>query len=193
MTLSLSELFSKNRNRILAIIPFETSDLSQFKDPLEAAAIMYRLDPVFLSDVYLTSDVSESEKQRKQRDAVRVINFSKNILKETEDNPRYALIVTSEDCFSGKSSHVFGLANHDLGVGLVSTARLTEWNEDLTPSRIKERILKEAAHEIGHLGGLTHCENATCVMAFVNTIDKLDEKLPLLCLECHKKLRTTGR
>ncbi|MHB1909955.1 MAG: hypothetical protein ACYCQJ_13950 [Nitrososphaerales archaeon] len=189
----MSEILSKNRNRILAIIPFETSDLSQFKDPLEAAAIMYRLDPIFLSDVYLTSDVSEAEKQRKQRDAVRVINSSKNILKESEENPRYALIVTTEDCFSSKSSHVFGLANRDLGVGLVSTARLTEWNEDLTPSQIKERILKEAAHEIGHLGGLTHCQDQTCVMAFVDTIEKLDEKLPLLCLECQKKLRTTGR
>lgn len=148
---------------------------------------------MFLNEVYITSDLSEAEKKRNQRDAIKMITASKSTLKETEENPRYALMITNQDIFSNRSSYVFGLANHDLGVGLVSTARLTEWREDTTPSQIKERILKESAHEIGHLGGLAHCEKRTCLMSFAETLEEMDERLPLLCLDCTKKLRTVGR
>lgn len=184
---------SNRKNREIAILPYENYDISQFRDSLEAAALTYRLEPNFAVDVYVTSDLSDAERQRKQRDAVRVIYAAKDVLKETDENPRYALVVSKPDIFVGKTNFVFGVANHELGVGLISTARLVEWTEGVTPSLIKERILKEASHEIGHLGGLAHCERKECLMSFSNNIEEVDQKLPILCDGCKKKMRTNGR
>lgn len=180
-------------NREIAILPLENYDLSPIRDSLEVAALMYGLEPRFALDAYITSDISDVERKRKQRDAARVIISAKNILKDTDENPRYALIVTNQDVYTSKLNFVFGLANHDLGVGLVSTTRLTQRDEEVTPSQIKERIMKEAAHEIGHLGGLVHCEKEGCLMAFSDTIEMVDQKLPMLCGDCKRKLRTDGR
>jgi archaemetzincin len=154
---------------------------------------MFHLEPSFSTEAFMTSDISEVENQRKQRDAVRVIKAARNILKAADENPRYALIVTKQDIFATRFNFVFGLANRDLGLGLISTARLTEWHDGLSPSQMKERVLKEAAHEIGHLGGLAHCENETCLMAFSNTLEMVDKKLPILCDKCRRKLKTDGR
>ena len=197
VTQLLSDLTSpvkiKGSKGQITIIPFETYDLSGFRDSLDAASIIFDLEPNFSSDAFITSDFSEAETQRKQRDAVRVIQAARTILKASDENPRYALVVTKQDIFATRFNFVFGLANHDLGVGLISTARLTEWHDGISSSQMKERVLKEAAHEIGHLGGLVHCEKETCFMAFSETIEKVDKKLPMLCEDCRRKLKTNGR
>ena len=173
------------RARQIAIIRFENADYSQFKDSLQAAALIYGLEPTFSTDVRLTGDLSEAEQRRGQRDAIRLILSSKDQL----DQQSPVLLVTDQDLFAGRMRFVFGLANRDLGIAVMSTSRLTEWVEDLTPSRIQERILKEAAHEIGHLRGLPHCERESCLMSFSNTLEKVDLKLPMLCDACERKLR----
>jgi archaemetzincin len=88
---------------------------------------------------------------------------------------------------------VFGYSSPLERTGIVSMARLTQWEEGITPSRINERVLKETAHEIGHLGRLTHCTRDTCIMAYARTIDEVDRKLPMLCDGCRKNLKTGGR
>ncbi len=184
---------SVRKNREVTILSYEGHDISQFRDSLESAAILYGLEPNFASDAFITSDISELEKQRNQRDAVKVIMYAKNTLKSSDENPRYSLVVTRHDLFMNKMHFVFGLANREMGIGILSTSRLTLRDENVTPSQIKERIFKEAAHEIGHLGGLAHCENRTCIMAFSNTLEEVDQKLPLLCDDCKRKLRIEGR
>jgi archaemetzincin len=181
------------KNREVTILSYDGYDISQFRDSLESAVMLYGLEPNFASDAFITSDVSELEKKRNQRDAVKVILYAKDILKSTDENPRYTLVVTRHDLFENRMHFVFGLANRELGIGVLSTSRLTLRDESVTPSLIKERIFKESAHEIGHLGGLAHCENRTCLMAFSNTLEEVDQKLPLLCDECKRKLRIDGR
>jgi archaemetzincin len=188
-----SSIGPERSNREISIIPFETYDLTEFRDSLEAAALMFNLLPNFSTDAFITSDLSGAETQRKQRDAARITAAARNILKATHENSKYALVVTKQDIFATRFNFVFGLANQDLGVGLISTARLIEWNEGVSPGLMKERVLKEAAHEIGHLVGLVHCQKQTCIMAFSETIKKVDEKLPMLCDDCRRKLKTDGR
>lgn len=177
----------------IAILPFENVDFFQFRESLEAAALIYGLEPTLVSEFYLTCDASDVERKRKQRDAVRVITLTNDQLKESGTVMKYSLLVTNHDIFARDLDFVFGLANREMGAALMSTSRLTQWEEGLTPSRIQERILKEAAHEIGHLGGLTHCERATCLMAYSNRLEGVDTKLPKLCADCSRKLRKVRR
>jgi archaemetzincin len=51
-----------------------------------------------------------------------------------------------------------------------------------------DRIVKEGAHEIGHLLGLGHCENRECVMFRPNTLDELDRKKKQLCPICYEQM-----
>ena len=52
----------RNRNnREVMIVPFETDDISQFRDSLEAATLIYGLEPNFASDAYITSDLTDPD------------------------------------------------------------------------------------------------------------------------------------
>ncbi|MCP8315046.1 MAG: hypothetical protein H3Z53_11880, partial [archaeon] len=86
---------------------------------------------------------------------------------------------------------VFGLADMVKGIALLSTARLTDFELELglKPSLINERVFKEAAHELGHLFGLTHCSELNCIMSFANSIYDVDRKLPMLCSDCMNKIK----
>ena len=179
------------RNQI-AIVPFENMDFSQFKESLDAAAVICGLDATFHSDFYLTCDISLVERKRNQRDAIRVITLIREQLKEA-GRPYYHLVVTNHDLFARNLNFVFGLTNWEMGVAIMSIFRLVQWQEDLTPSKMQERIMKEASHEIGHLRGLSHCERPTCLMAFSNTLEDVDAKLPMPCARCSMRLRVAGK
>ena len=79
---------------------------------------------------------------------------------------------------------VFGLASPQLSVATVYTARLEAPSLDRTVSR----IAKEVLHEMGHLLGLNHCSDPSCVMSFSNTVDEVDRKGPGFCERCLRKL-----
>lgn len=172
----------------IAILPFENMDFSQFRESLEVAGLICGLEPTLASDFYITCDVSEVEKMRKQRDAARVITMTAHQLREADQGMKYSLLVTSQDIFARDLDFVFGLSNGEMGAALMSTARLASWEEGLTPSRIQERIMKEAGHEIGHLRGLKHCVRTTCLMAHSNSLELVDAKLPTFCAACSRKI-----
>jgi archaemetzincin len=46
------------------------------------------------------------------------------------------------------------------------------------------RACKEALHEAGHLFGLVHCSDTSCVMALSTGVGQIDLKQPLLCAGC---------
>ena len=59
-------------------------------------------------------------------------------------------------------------------------------------SLFRERLYKEVIHELGHLIGLDHCIDDSCVMSFSSDIAHLDRKNPLLCDRCVDKARYLG-
>lgn len=178
----------------------EGADLSQFHDSLEAAIILFGLEPAFSETSRLYYEPSLGELKRRQLNALKVIQtFSQKELNESckdfgKNSQRgsealFVLLITKEDLFIEGMNFVFGLAVPGSGMAVLSVNRLTKWNESLTPSLVKERILKEAAHEIGHLLGLKHCKLATCIMSFSQNLEQVDQKLPIACIDCLSKAR----
>ncbi len=101
--------------------------------------------------------------------------------------------VTGVDLFARGLKFVFGQARTMGRPAVVSTARLGRPGTEV----FRERLAKEAIHEIGHTLGVSHCENWECVMWFSNTLEETDRKTPWFCRVCQvtvdftlKRLRT---
>ncbi len=96
------------------------------------------------------------------------------------------LIYTSVDLFIPIFTFVFGLAKLNGKAGIVSTCRLRPEFYGLPADelRLKERLIKESVHELGHLLNLRHCADYRCVMSSSNTADDLDVKGAEFCVVC---------
>lgn len=100
------------------------------------------------------------------------------------------LAVCDLDAYSNNLNFVFGQAH--LG-GKVAAIYLPRLREEFYGSKPNEelfhaRVVKEATHELGHVLGLTHCRNSSCVMYFSNTLHDTDLKGNAFCKSCKNKL-----
>jgi len=98
--------------------------------------------------------------------------------------------ITELDIYAAGLNFVFGQADAARGVAVISLARLAnEFYGKLPNSNLlRERALKEAIHELGHVFGLSHCQVPTCIMRFSNTILDTDRKGPGFCQRCYEQL-----
>ncbi len=98
--------------------------------------------------------------------------------------------VTGVDLYVPGLNFVFGLADPRSRGAIISLARLYPefYGQPRDPRLFKERALKEAIHELGHLWGLGHCPNAACIMFFSNSLTDTDRKGPEFCAKCRGKL-----
>lgn len=96
--------------------------------------------------------------------------------------------VTAADIYVPKMNFIFRIADKDTGCAILSVARLIYAQYDVSSGVFKERVLKESAHELGHLLGLGHCSDRECLMSFSNNIAEVDMKKPTICNGCKLKL-----
>jgi archaemetzincin len=96
--------------------------------------------------------------------------------------------VASFDLYTPNLNFVFGEARLPGRVGVISTFRLKPESSDQT-GMLHSRVVKEAVHEIGHMIGLSHCSDASCVMHFSERLADTDLKSPDLCRNCNSQLR----
>jgi archaemetzincin len=94
--------------------------------------------------------------------------------------------VTEVDLAIPMLSFLFGQAQLDGTIALVSLCRLRQEFYGLPPDEevLRERAVKEALHELGHTFGLTHCEQAECVMSLATHIGLVDRKSQRYCARC---------
>lgn len=85
-----------------------------------------------------------------------------------------------DDLFVPGLNFVFGLADPPRKAAVVSWARLLSPD----PSTSALRLAKEVVHEVGHLWGLGHCSESTCVMHFSNSLAETDAKGLGFCHRC---------
>ena len=131
-------------------------------------------------------------------DPVRGQYHSTAILQRLErmgDPSARILGVTGCDLFVPVLTFVFGEAQVEGHCAVVSTARLEEEFYGL-PARnglLRERLVKEAAHELGHTFGLRHCLDWRCVMASSHAVERLDVKGADFCGSCRRPVLQNGR
>ncbi len=111
-------------------------------------------------------------------------------LEQISDSTARVLAVTSCDLYVPVLTFVFGEAQLEGNCAVVSTARLREefYGMPPNPDVLRDRLLKEAAHELGHTFGLRHCADWNCVMASSHSVELLDVKGAGFCGSCRKPI-----
>jgi archaemetzincin len=94
--------------------------------------------------------------------------------------------VTAVDLYIPILTFVFGEAQMGGPCAVVSVHRLRQEFYGLPEDRdlLRERLLKEAVHEIGHTLDLTHCDDYRCAMAASHAVEWIDLKDGTLCPNC---------
>jgi archaemetzincin len=100
---------------------------------------------------------------------------------ERERRSGSLLVLTDRDLSLPGCESLFGFADRRAGVAVISTARLEDPSD---PSRLPARLLNESAHELGHLNGLHHCSDPSCVMRPVTEGHELDTRPLTPCARC---------
>ena len=113
-------------------------------------------------------------------------------LQATCSNGKSRLLgVTAVDLFVPIFTFVFGEAQLEGNCAVASLYRLSEEHYGLPADegKLRERLVKEAVHELGHTFGLRHCEDWQCVMASSHSVEMVDVKTAEFCGECVRVVR----
>ena len=92
--------------------------------------------------------------------------------------------ITGLDLFIPILTHVYGEAQLGGKACMISTYRLHEDLETESYSKIHDRIVKEAIHELGHTFSLRHCDSSSCIMHYCRAIQDVDMKSEQFCRYC---------
>lgn len=128
--------------------------------------------------------------QHRAQSFLEALSEERKSLSRTASGEVLLLGITRLDLFVPRMNFVFGVAERESGVAVISIHRLEPEFYGSTPDRelLQTRLLKESIHEIGHVLGLNHCGDPRCVMHFSSTIADTDAKGPGFCSRCETKL-----
>lgn len=102
-----------------------------------------------------------------------------------EPGQTFVMGITDVDLFVPDATFVFGEADRESRVALLSTFRLKSNGEGAGFTR---RMQIEAVHQGGHLVGLSYCDDPRCVMFMATTPSDCDRKQLVLCNVCRNEL-----
>jgi len=105
------------------------------------------------------------------------------------------LAVTGNDLYIPILTFVFGEAQMGGPAAIVSYYRLRQEFYGLPPDGdlLRQRLLKEAAHELGHTLELTHCDDYRCAMSPSHSVELIDLKENAFCESCANQVMSLTR
>src|SRR5271157_3402762 len=94
--------------------------------------------------------------------------------------------IAAVDLYIPILTFVFGEAQMGGPCAVVSAYRLRQGLYGLPPDPelFRQRVIKEAVHELGHTVNLTHCDDYRCAMAPSHAVEWIDLKESTLCATC---------
>jgi archaemetzincin len=123
---------------------------------------------------------------RNQYSAEKILKHLKDLSQKNET----LLLILPFDLFIHTLHFVYGSCLPREKLAVVSYFRLdpTYYAHPKNDSLFRQRLFKEALHELGHIWKLGHCSNPSCVMFFSNTLVDTDYKPAEYCPFCLKHL-----
>lgn len=96
------------------------------------------------------------------------------------------LAIADVDLYIPILKYVFGEAQLGGPCAIVSAFRLRQEFYGLEPDAglLRERLLKECVHELGHTLDLHHCQDYRCAMASSHAVEWIDLRGSTLCSSC---------
>jgi len=112
------------------------------------------------------------------------------LINDTPPETLKILGVTELDLFIPIFTFLFGEAQLNGIAALVSTQRLRNQFYGIPEDKelLKNRLLKEGIHELGHTFGLIHCFTLKCVMKSSTYVEEIDQKSINFCRLCEQKI-----
>lgn len=104
--------------------------------------------------------------------------------------PHWVMGVLDGDLFVPDSPFVFGEADRETRIALISVFRLRQGAD---PDVLRRRVQIEAVHQAAHLVGLSYCEDPRCVMFLATAVNEVDRKGLGLCNLCRNELQKLAR
>jgi len=102
------------------------------------------------------------------------------------------LAVADVDLYIPILKYVFGEAQIGGPCALVSTYRLRQefYGLEKDDVLLRERLLKEAVHELGHTLDLRHCQDYRCAMASSHAVEWIDLRGSTCCSFCQAQIES---
>lgn len=99
--------------------------------------------------------------------------------------------VTEQDLFVPVLTYVFGEAELGGRAAVVSAHRFRNelYGLPAAPDKMRDRLIVESLHELGHTCGLTHCQSTNCVMRPSSYAEEIDFKPARYCARCASLLQ----
>lgn len=129
----------------------------------------------------LTNPAYAFNKDRQQYHANAIM---RRIVPLLEPGQRFAMGVADVDLFVPDTPFVFGEADREARVAVVSTFRL----KGAAAETARRRMQVEVLHQAGHLLGLSYCEDPRCVMFLAQSPADVDRKGMTVCSLCRNEL-----
>lgn len=173
----------------LYILPLRFTDNNLLGELSSILSDVFKLTVSFLQEPF-----SLKEGYDPVRDQFNSTWILSRLLERVSDESCKILGVTSVDLYVPVLTFVFGEAQLEGKAAVVSSYRLRDelYGLPKNPKRLKERLQKEAIHELAHTFGLIHCREPECVMHSYTYAEEIDFKSKDFCSTCsvlldHKK------
>ncbi len=142
---------------------------------------------VVQSKTQLQAPTYAFNKDRKQYHCNAIMRRLQTLL---ERGQSFVMGIVDVDLFVPDSPFVFGEADRESKIGIVSIARLRPGTDT---EGLKRRCQVETVHQAGHLVGLSYCDDPRCVMFMATSASDCDRKNVSLCNVCRNELAKLNR